>query len=170
MSDPSAAALRFLLEEARHVLAVQIDAINAFDEKASTLLRFNVLLVPGLVTLASVGVQLGLPVHRAPLALAGFVAGIISLLASTLSAIIAYRNLQWTVGLRSESLRQAMGYDATETTLLKASLNAYTSAMARNASRIEGAVDWLDRALATLMFGLVLLVGGSIALWWMAFP
>lgn len=147
-----------------------MDAVTAFDEKAATLLRFNVLLLGVVVTLASVAARLGVPVRGSPLAALGFVAGVASLLVSTLSTIVAYRNLQWDIGLRAESLRQAMGYEATERTILRASLSTYTSAMAHNASRIDKALDWLDRALATLMLGLVLLSGSSIALWMMSFP
>lgn len=170
MSEPTVPALELLFDEARHVLEVQMDAVDAFDAKAATLLRFNVLLLGVVVTVVSIAARLDVGIRGSNLAALGFVAGVASLLVSTLSAIVAYRNLQWSIGLRAESLRGTMGYQATERTILRAGLSAYTRAMTHNASRLDEALDWLDRALATLMLGLVLLSGSSIVLWMGAFP
>lgn len=170
MGEPTVPALHLLFDEARHVLEAQMDAVDAFDEKAATLLRFNVLLLGVLVTLVSIVAQLDVRIRGSTFAILGFVAGVASLLVSTLSAIVAYRNLQWNIGVRAESLRGTMGYEADERTILRAGLSAYTRAMTHNASRIDEALDWLDRALATLMLGLLLLSGSSIVLWMGTFP
>lgn len=100
----------------------------------------------------------------------GYGLGVACLVTSALTTVVAYRRLRWDMGLRAESLRHALGYQADEEALLVASLQAYTRAMARNSSTTDHAAKWLDRGLAALISGLIVLTVSSTRSWVIAPP
>lgn len=169
MAQPTRLALRLLFDEARHVLEVQTQGIEALDQKAGTLLRFNVLLLGVLGTGASLAVRSGLDPSTLPIVAAGFLGSVGAFLGSALSTSVAYRAIRWDFGVRGESLEGSLRFDATEREVLQASLLAYTSALGLNSAVADRALLWLDRALWARMMGLVLLSGTALRLWWMGF-
>lgn len=170
VARPTLAGLRFLFDEARHVLDAQRDAIDAFDEKAARLLRFDALLLGLVLTAASLMARAGWMGRQLHPFTIGYGLGVACLVVSAVTTVVAYRRLRWNMGLRAESLRRALGYEADEEALLVASLQAYTRAMARNSSTTDHAAKWLDRGLAALLSGIIILAASSTGLWVIATP
>lgn len=165
VTRPSRPALARLFEEARTVLRTQIDALQGLDEKANHLLRFNAL-VTGLV-LTAVSLLVGpagtaktVPRHVTFL----FVVGFLSLVCSTGFAILAHRAERVRIGLRSEELVAALGYDVDEDVLLAEAVRSFGRGIAENAGVRSRSVRWPQRASWSLFAAMVLLSAATIGL------
>lgn len=163
-------ALEQLFDEARHVVQAQRESLSVLDNRLSSLLRFEAVLLGGFVTVISVLWRSGawqqmLWVSR--------VAGLVSigfLLGSILTVVISFRGGDLSVGLRAEPLATALDYEADRRRVLMLSLHSYSRGIASNGKILEQAARGLDVALWTLVLSLVSLSSASIVLWGITSP
>lgn len=165
MPQPTRTALVRLFEEAKAVLETQVETLQALDEKSAQLVRFN-LLVSGLaVTAVSILLRQAVPTGpRTRFALVPLTDGLVLLAVSTALALLAHRAEAYRIGLRSEGLVDALGFDTDEKMFLAAAIRSYNEGIAENRRVRDSSVARLQWASWILPASIVCLSVASIGL------
>lgn len=128
MDDPSApseAAVRVLHEEARDHLEAVVAAIQDMDDKTSSLVRFNAVIV-GVVT---TGVSVGLRAHGTLAGLEAVVVsltvGLVAMVVSTVEGVRSYLKPDTEVGIDPEQLEEALDSSASEVDVRAEAVRVY---------------------------------------------
>lgn len=147
------------------MLETQVGILLALDEKAAHLLCFNLLVSGLVVTAASILARDGSLVAVVPrLVLAGLSAGFGALVVSTVFTILAHRAESFSIGLRSEGLVEAVGYEVDEATILVEAVRSYHRGISENRRVRDRAVRHLRWASWSLLVSIICLALGSIGL------
>lgn len=158
MSDPEPEALELMHNASRRNLEASVRAVERLDEKASKLLRVDVLLLGVLATAANVG----LPVFRTgPLAGLSFVGGFLAVAASTVLSGFAYLGggVRVGVGPFSDSLEDPLTSEA----FRRAVVERHDADARANRDRVSETLRAFQAATAALILG-ILLLGASTAI------
>lgn len=165
MPEPSRDALVRLFEEAKAVLETQVETLQALDEKSAQLVRFNLLVSGLVVTAVSILLREAVPTGlRARFAIALLCVGLVLLVVSTALALVAHRAEAYRIGLRSEGLVDALGFDADERMFLAAAIRSYHKGIAENRELRDRSVERLRSASWMLLASIVCLLGASTGL------
>lgn len=171
MSELTSEGPRILFEEARGTVQVQGSTIEAIDEKAAQLLRFNALLVGLVATGTTLFLNTAGPAMGS-FGLAALVVGLAGLVASTCLAILAFRTKEFRTGLDARDLTSAVEIDPSQASILKEATRAHAKAIVENSKSIERAIRRIGAALWTLLcaIGALTLATTSLLLnngqWW----
>lgn len=159
MPHPDPEALELMHEASRRNLEASVRAVERLDEKASKLLRVDVLLLGVLATAANVG----LPVFRTgPLAGWAFVGGFLAVAAGTVLSGFAYLGggVRVGVGSFSESLEGPVTPDG----FRLAAVERHHEDARENRDRIAETLRAFQAATAALVLGVLLLAGSTAIL------
>ena len=169
-----------LREEARETVDAQRDTLDDIDTKASRILRLNIALIGILVSVLSIGTQLGS-------GSAGFSGidpfvnvytgiGVGSLILSTTFAALTYTASELDVGISSENLTELLKADFSrkemEELLVKnyiMRINFNRSINVRNIPLIQLTIVLIVCAIISLVLGIYKGIIGSVPVWLLGF-
>lgn len=146
---------RILFQETKALLERGLAVGGHVDDKAANLVTFNALLLGLLATAFKVAA----PAKPPAWFLAALLPGPFLLLFSTLSAIRAYRPIEYAVGLSSLGIETALLHPTKEVDLLASAAHAYLQASDLNASRLQRRAVWVQRSVLLLAAGLAFSMG-----------
>jgi hypothetical protein len=159
MTELPEAVLEQLFEETKDLIRAQREVGARVDTQASQILRFNAILIGLLVTGASLGLRLeGDVLPRDPVAVGGYAGGAALLVASTILAVLSYRNPVYRVGLHPGEIRGMLDQSVDRRNILRRALVAYTRGVEKSQRSLDTTTLRLEAALWALVASLSLVL------------
>jgi hypothetical protein len=155
-----------MFEDAQRTLEYQFETGESLDDKAAQVFRFAVLLAGLVLTGASIIVSREAPRDSVPGWVMGALGvGLALLVAAGVLALLAYRATKLRIGLKAESVRNALDdEDLDEETFHREALQAYADGIVDNSQSLNATVTYLNPATWSLLAGVIVLAAGTVGL------